>query len=334
MADPNDDPRFLSVSKKNALNREIDKTDQSFSHVRSVCAIVKDAVDRDIDSIQDFLQELLPPDMLFDTECQINNRVFFTVRRLLEDIGVVQAMDRSRERISIKVARALFTNDDEREEAEDRIKEFVASKQTRMTSGTDVARNGANATRLQTSDNHSLPRNKAAVASAFKEEDKFTGSVSGKVPLHRVRNRFLDAVRDQAIPRQEEVSILHCCLSGMALDFYYKQIRDISMSKENAFSLLEKQFNSLQHQAQARTYINSMDIDTIKKEKSCSTLEALEIAHSRINDTVPNCGREYQQESHYCDFLERIVQHQPWAHQVIQNRLTPSSNEVMEYNTF
>ena len=77
-----------------------------------------------------------------------------------------------------------------------------------------------------------------------------------------------------------------------------------------------------------------MNIENIKKEKNCSNLQALETAHSRISDTVPNCGKDYQQESHYCDFLERVVQRQPWAHQVIQNRLTPSTNDLMDYNTF
>ena len=120
----------------------------------------------------------------------------------------------------------------------------------------------------------------------------------------------------------------------MALGFHYKQIRDILKAIEEAFTALEKRINSPQHQAQVRTYLNSMNIENIKKEKNCSNLQALETAHSRISDTVPNCGKDYQQESHYCDFLERVVQRQPWAHQVIQNRPTPSTNDLMDYNKF
>ena len=127
---------------------------------------------------------------------------------------------------------------------------------------------------------------------------------------------------------------MHSCLIGMALDYYYKSVRGICETVEKAFAALEKQFNSLQHQAQARTYLTNLTIEGIRKEKNCTLLQALETAHTRICDTVPNCGKEYQQPSHYCDFLQRMVERQTWAKAIIQARLTPGPNSEMDYNTF
>ena len=60
----------------------------------------------------------------------------------------------------------------------------------------------------------------------------------------------------------------------------------------------------------------------------------MEIAHAQIINTAPSCGRDYQSDSHYCDFLENIVRGEVWAERVIQDRLTPSPNGQMDYNTF
>ena len=98
---------------------------------------------------------------------------------------------------------------------------------------------------------------------------------------------------------------------------------------EQDFAALEKQFNSLQHQAQARTYLTNFTIEGIRKEKNCTLLQALETAQTRICDIVPNCGKECQQTSHYCDFLQKMVERQTWAKAVIQARLTPGPNSEM-----
>lgn len=69
-------------------------------------------------------------------------------------------------------------------------------------------------------------------------------------------------------------------------------------------------------------------------EKGCSTMVALKIIHNRITETAPNFGKEYQHYVHYCDVLKGAVIDQPWAHGVIQERLTASSNERYDYNRF
>ena len=179
MADGNEDERFLSATSRAALSRDIDRNDQSLDHDKSVCAIVKDSLERDIDFIQDFLQERLPPDLLFDRECQINNQIYSIIRRLLEDIGIPQALDRSRGRISIKVARALYTNTGDRSEAEERVQAYLQSKETGTVQPSETIRISTTPHGSSTNEGSSLSRNKAAVTSTFKEDEKFSGSVSG-----------------------------------------------------------------------------------------------------------------------------------------------------------
>lgn len=90
-----------------------------------------------------------------------------------------------------------------------------------------------------------LGQNKAAASNSFKEEEKYFGSFSGKVPLHRVLKKFLDAFNNQGIMRSDQVSLLLFVLSGLALDFYNKSIRGVCTSTDETFEALESRFNSL-----------------------------------------------------------------------------------------
>jgi len=325
---------FIDANVKASLIKMLERSDRTTAEIRTVCSVIEDALERGLDEIHDYLQEMLPLNVLFIYECFVDYRIFSVVRSLLEGIGLTVARDRRM--IPTKVATVLYTDSSEADEALERFECYTRSKSQHNHSSNNSA-NTAPAPVVVShagSGESSLSRNKACVMQAFKTEDKFSGSVSAKISLHRVRNRFIDVIRDQSIPRQEEVNLLHCCLCSMALDFYYKSIRGIANSMDEAFRMLEAQFNTLQHQAQARTYLRTLTFEGIKSEKNCSSLEALEICHSRITDTVPSCGKEYQHDTHYCDFLQNVVTTEAWAQQVIQNRLTPAPNERMDYNTF
>lgn len=65
---------------------------------------------------------------------------------------------------------------------------------------------------------NNLARNKASVAAMFKEEDKYPGAISGKVPLKRIQNRLMDALSDQDIPTDHVVSLMYIGLTGIALE--------------------------------------------------------------------------------------------------------------------
>ena len=332
-----DNEQYLSAEARTAILRDISKNDQTDTQVRSVCTILKDAIDEPLESMHDFLQEMLPVDILYNQECFTDHRIFSCVRNVLHKLGVPVPTDR-RTLISIKVAKALYTNDEDADDAVKRVEAWRRTKNVRS-SPTDQPHSTPSAIHITSrltsnNDSYTMSRNKATVVSSFKDEENFSGSVSGKVPLHIVRNKFIDAIQDHGIPRTEEVNLMHACLIGMALDYYYKSIRGMCQTLNHAFVSLEKQFNSLQHQAQARTYLINLTVDGIKREKKCTLLQAPETAHSRICDTFPNCGKEYQQPSHYCDFLQRRVERQPWAKAVIQARLTPGPDSEMDYNNF
>ena len=325
----------FTADARSAILRDLNKNDQSDDQVRMVCTILNDALEEPLDSMHDFLQEMLPVDILFNKECFTNHRIFSVVLHVLQKMGG-QVSTNPRMLISIKVARSLYTDIHDIKEAIERVEAWRRSKNVRLQpqEHDQPVVNTIASRSVPNSDSVGLSRNKATVIGSFKEEEKISGSVSGTVPLHRISNKFVDAIRDHSIPRTEEVNLMHCCLVGMALDYYYKSIREICQNVEEAFNVLGKQFNSLQHQAQARTYLNNLTMESIKREKNCTMLVVLETAHNRICDTVPNCGKEYQQPSHYCDFLQRMVERQPWAKPVIQTRLTPGPDREMDYNTF
>lgn len=100
------------------------------------------------------------------------------------------------------------------------------------------------------------------------------------------------------------------------------------------FKSLETRFNPLQHRSLARSYLKKLSTGGIKKEKERGLLEALGIAHERVINTVPRCGRDYQSDNHYCGFLEDTVRNEEWAKKVIQDRLKPSPTGQTDYNTF
>ena len=327
----------LSDEARARLTLMIDKNGQTDPQVRAICVILKNAIELPVEEIHDNLIEMLPVDVLYVPPCFIDHRIFSCVRAVLTESNVTMPRDRST-MVSIKVARALYTDKNDADEACDLVEAFRLSRRpSAAPANASGHANHITIPNLGSSSNRetsAIGRNKATVAASFKDEDKYIGSISGRVPLHRIKNRFLDALHDQCIPKTDEVNLLHCCLSGMALDFYYKSIRGICQTVEEAFKSLEKHFNSFQHQAQARTYLKNLSIEAVMKEKECSPMVALEIIHNRITETAPNCGQEYQHYVHYCDFLEGTVIGQPWAHTVIQERLCPSPNERYDYNTF
>lgn len=143
-----------------------------------------------------------------------------------------------RRHIPLKVAIALYTDPEDVSDAVHRFKAYLQYKNNRNNINQSGG-NGQVVTHHAQESGYYLGCNKARVMSAFKEDNKFSGSVSGKITLHRILNRFVDVTRDQGIPKQDGINLLHCCLSGMALEYYYKSIRGIAQHTEEAFRLLE-----------------------------------------------------------------------------------------------
>ena len=241
-----DNEQYLSAEARTTILRDSSRNDQTGTQVMSVCTILKDAIDEPLESMHDFLQEVLLVDMLYNQECFKDHRSFSCVRNVLHKLGVPVTTD-MRTLISIKVAKAIYTNDEDADDAVQRVEAWSRTKNVRSShtdeqhspSAIHITSRGAS-----NNDSYTMSRNKATVVSSFKDEEKFSGSVSGKVPLHRVRNKFIDAIRDHGIPRTEEVNLMHVCLIGMALDYYYKSIRGICQTVNHALVSLEKQFNS------------------------------------------------------------------------------------------
>lgn len=100
----------------------------------------------------------------------------------------------------------------------------------------------------------------------------------------------------------------------------------------DAWTMLFSEFNSVQHQTQTREYLYN---DGVRAEKNCSLYEALEHVHICILERVPQCGPDYQKDSHMCDFLYLAVRGQKWAREVLAERGSGGhGKESMKYSTF
>ena len=87
-SEANEEGGMLGEDLRKRMANEIDKNDQSEAQVRAVCYILKEALGLPVESIQDHLIELLPPEVLFTHECFVNYRIFSLVREVLSAIEV------------------------------------------------------------------------------------------------------------------------------------------------------------------------------------------------------------------------------------------------------
>ena len=191
--------------------------------------------------------------------------------------------------------------------------------------------------RTQTYSN--LAKNRQAVANGFNQKDyKFSGSPGTGLALHLVKRKFNELIFEQEIPQSQTVQLIHNCLSGIANDYFYSNVRDVAKTPDEALKALENRFNSKQHHSQALAYLRRLSFEGIKNEKSCSNLEALSIAHSRIIEYIPQCGPSYQsehQDGHMSEFPASMVDGQDWAENVLTARITATDTlNGMDCNSF
>ena len=76
-----DNEQYLSAEARTAILRYISKNDQTDTQVISVCTILKDTIDEPLESMHDFIQEMLPVDILYNQECFTDHRSFSCVHR-------------------------------------------------------------------------------------------------------------------------------------------------------------------------------------------------------------------------------------------------------------
>lgn len=203
------------------LKKDIERNEETKSdaQVLGICGILRDAIEQPRANVLEYLQQLIPAETLFVDECLANHSISNVVRHIIEKSGADIIRDRNI-KIRVKVVRALYSNPDCVTEAGRTIEPYHRPKHSRCH---DPGPNSGHSTGVHTAhlivathgegNGQQAPgRNKTAVANTFKEEDKYSGSFSGKVPLHHVRNKFLDVVHDQAIPRSNHVDLLHAVL--------------------------------------------------------------------------------------------------------------------------
>ena len=157
----------------------------------------------------------------------------------------------------------------------------------------------------------SLAKIRRSVASGFSQlGSKFSGSPGTGQPLHVVKRKFMELTIEQEIPADQQVQLIHNCLSGIANAFFYSSVRNSSPDISAAFSRLEARFDSKQHQAQALNYLKRLTFQGIKSEKGFSDVEVLNAAHARILKYIPQCRPSFQglhQDGHMSTIMADIV---------------------------
>lgn len=111
-------------------------------------------------------------DALFVDECLDNHRIFSFLRNVLEKASVNAARDR-KNKICQKKTWALYEDNNHTGEA-DIVHSYHGAKQSRRNEqGTGASNHRIVTKRLERNNQHTLGRNKSAVASSFKEENKY-----------------------------------------------------------------------------------------------------------------------------------------------------------------
>ena len=137
----------------------------------------------------------------------------------------------------------------------------------------------------------SFAKNRQSVVSRFSQlGSKFSGSPGTGQPLHVVKKRFMDLMFGQEISPDQQVQLIHNCLSGIENECFYSSVHNSSPDIDAAFSRLETRFDSKKHQSQAVNYLKRLTFPGLKSEKGCRDIEVLNEAHARILEYIPQSG--------------------------------------------
>ena len=118
--------------QKNHISKEIADNDQRNARVHGICGFCTDAIQKRIQDIPSFLEECLPPEVLFDDACLYNQRIFTIIRHILELCGkqVPPSVPRNT-RIPLKVAEMLYSFPEDKEQAVQLCKSYNESRNKR-----------------------------------------------------------------------------------------------------------------------------------------------------------------------------------------------------------
>lgn len=177
---------------------------------------------------------------------------------------------------------------------------------------------------------HDNTGNKSRVALMVKDKC-FTGAPDSGIDFYTMSMTLKAACNQQRIPPEEATDVLWHCLDGDAKRFYFDNIQGRSIALPDALKLIQGQFDTLHHQSQAQSFLNSITMQGVRKEKSCNDIEALRLVHERITLTLPKCGPLCQSDGYKILTLERIVKYEAWAANVITTR---SANPSLTYSSF
>lgn len=119
---------------------------------------------------------------------------------------------------------------------------------------------------------------------------KFSGAPEHGLDLYTLKKSLEAACIQQDLPFEEASDVLWHCLEGDAQRFLFEELQGKGLHLSAAFERLTNHFDTPHYQSQAQSYLNSISMDGIRSERSCSDAEALNVANERITNTLPKCG--------------------------------------------
>lgn len=293
-----------------------------------------------------FLQMRLEPSVIVNDEVCTHRSVYRAIFDILRALGIEIEMAVG---ISIveTVIDALFSVTDYKDvnkKAKDLLKTHVkgmASGQSSLSHRTSPSTINGNSMQDVRSASYTEPgqngyrndsdRKISSVANIFRDSSRcFSGTFESALSFHRFRKLFEGTCNQFGVSSASRVSLLSNALTGIALDHYLEFIQGKVESINEAFEVLEKRFDSQYARAQAQSYLESQTIASIREEKDCSTISALEYAQRRINNVIPMCGPAFIDESHKGRFLAHMLRFESWAQPCLAMRMT----QAQGYSTF
>jgi hypothetical protein len=103
---------------------------------------------------------------------------------------------------------------------------------------------------------------------------------------------------DYEVSPASRLKFFHNAFSGEALRFYDSKVSSSCSSFVEATIRMTELFNAKTRPAKAKTTMNQLRLDIIRRDKGISTIEALEKVTEHISVLAPQCPSGFTSDAH------------------------------------
>lgn len=260
--------------------------------------------------VKSSVAEMFPPGVLFNDDLMNLPLCHRKLRDWLDSNGANMVQHSSR-RVLMTLATNLYDEAEDREAAEEIVKELIARMRSRR-DGSSSQETPSLQTSSSATPSRELDSNTAhKVAMRFKEDKKkFSGAIGEY--FNDFVSDYLQAARDYDLTPTQKLQYLHNVLTGDAKRFYYNRIEGYAAGFSQAVTMLQDEYNSAVRQDRCKNYLSSLRLAKFADE-GLELSSALEKTYKVITKLSPQVPQSHRGEAHKVEFLRKAVVGYEWA---------------------